>query len=342
MLEKPDFPDEKISACLLAEYGLFVTQIGFLPLGADQNTAVYRAVAADGRTYFVKLRSGLFDETAVTVPKFLSDQGIRQIIAPIATQSNQLWARLDPFAVILYPFIAGHNGFEVPLSDHHWHDLGVALKQIHTVAVPPMLLQQIQQESYTPRWREIVKRFLTHVVDETLVDSVAIRVAALLQSKRTEILDLVQRAERLAQMLTVRSPNFVLCHSDIHAANMLIDTNNVLHIVDWDNPILAPKERDLMFVGGGLGGDGHTPQEEERLFYGGYGETPIDANALAYYRYERIVQDIAVYCEQLLLSNEGGADREQSLHYLASNFLPDGLITLAYESDKSDMVYDML
>jgi hypothetical protein len=28
--------------------------------------------------------------------------------------------------------------------------------------------------------------------------------------------------------------------------------------------------------------------------------------ALAYYRYERIVQDVAIYCEQLFLTNEGG------------------------------------
>ena len=45
MLEKPNFPDEKIIACLQAEYGLKVAQITFLPLGADTNTAVYRAVA---------------------------------------------------------------------------------------------------------------------------------------------------------------------------------------------------------------------------------------------------------------------------------------------------------
>ncbi len=41
---------------------------------------------------------------------------------------------------------------------------------------------------------------------------------------------------------------------------MLIDANDALYIVDWDNPILAPKERDLMFIGGGQMGDGRTAQ----------------------------------------------------------------------------------
>jgi spectinomycin phosphotransferase len=50
---------------------------------------------------------------------------------------------------------------------------------------------------------------------------------------------------------------------------------------------------------------------------------------------ERIVEDIAVYCEQLFLTDEGGEDREQSLRYLQSNFSPGGTIEVAYKSDKA-------
>ena len=116
--------------------------------------------------------------------------------------------------------------------------------------------------------------------------------------------------------------------------NVLATTDGAIYLVDWDNPILAPKERDLMFVGGGLGGGGHTPEEEVALFYQGYGQTSIDSVALAYYRFERIVQDIAAYCEQLLLSDEGGDDREAGLRQLTSQFLPNNVIDLAYQSEK--------
>jgi spectinomycin phosphotransferase len=124
-----------------------------------------------------------------------------------------------------------------------------------------------------------------------------------------------------------------VCHSDIHAGNLLIGANDNLYIVDWDNPILAPKERDLMYAGGGQFGAARTPQAEETLFYRGYGQTQVDPIALAYYRYERIVQDIAEFCKQLLLTDEGGEDREQSLGYLVSNFLPNGVLEIAYQSD---------
>jgi spectinomycin phosphotransferase len=335
MLEKPDLQDEKIIACLQDDYGLPVVQVAFLPLGADQNAAVYRVVAEDRMPYFFKLRRGVFDETFVALPKFLSDQGIAPIIAPLATKTGQLWANLDAFKVVLYPFVESHDGYEVDLSDRHWVEFGAALKSIHTTRVPPALVRRIQQETYSPQWREIVKALLERVENDVFNDPVAGKLAAFLKARRVEILDLVGRAERLAQALQARSPEFILCHSDIHAGNILIDANDAFYIVDWDDPILAPKERDLMYVGAGLMGGGRTPQEEETLFYQGYGQTEIDPVALAYYRYERIIQDIAIFCKQIFSTDEGGRDREQAFQYLTSNFLPNGTIEIAYKSDKT-------
>jgi spectinomycin phosphotransferase len=333
MLEKPDLQEERLISCLQDNYELPVLRVVFLPLGADRNTAVYRVIADDETPYFLKLRSGVFDETSVTLPKFLSDQGIEQIIAPLTTKTGQLWIGLDIFKVILYPFVEGRNGYEVGMSDRHWGEFGSALKRVHTTEVPPALMGRIRQETYSPQWREIVKTFLRRVRDDVFDDPVAVELAAFLDAKRDEILDLVRRAGQLARALQAQSPEFVLCHSDVHAGNVLIDASDAFYIVDWDDPILAPKERDLMFIGGGQGFVGHTAREEETLFYRGYGQTEIDPIALAYYRYERIVEDIAVYCEQLLLTSEGGEDREQSLRYLTSNFLPNSTIEIAYGSD---------
>ncbi len=55
--------------------------------------------------------------------------------------------------------------------------------------------------------------------------------------------------------------------------------------------------------------------------------------ALAYYRYERIVEDIAAFCEQLLSSDEGGADREQALGFVVSLFEPNQVVERAYLLD---------
>jgi spectinomycin phosphotransferase len=335
LLEKPDFPDETIVTCVQTEYGLHLAGIIFLPLGADRDTAVYRATTVDGTAYFVKLRSGLFDETSVMLPKFLSDQGVEHIITPLETESGQLWANLDAFKVILYPFIEGRNGYEVDLSDEHWIECGATLKRIHCLALPPALRSRIQRETFSPKWCNLVKTTLTRIETDTFDDPVASDMTAFLQTKRAEALDLVERTEQCAQALRDHSPEFVLCHSDLHAGNVLIAADGSFYLVDWDAPILTPKERDLMYAGGGQFGAMRTPDEEERLFYQGYGPTQIDSNALAYYRYERIVEDIAVECEQILATSSSGADRAQALRWLKSNFEPNGVIEIAYRADKT-------
>lgn len=337
MLEKPDLPDTTISTCLLAAYAIEAAQITFLPLGADPDTAVYRADAQDGTSYFVKLRRGSFDEIAVRFPHWLAIHGFDQIIAPLPTLNGQLWAKLDPFTLILYPFVETRNGYEVRLADHHWHELGAALKRLHTASIPPALTQRLPRETYTPHWRENVRIFLEQARHASFPDPVATQVAAILQSRHAEISALVERTEHLAGLLQQHPPEYVACHADIHGANVLIDANDKLYIVDWDTLLMAPKERDLMYAGGGQFGSRRTPHEEETLFYQGYGASRGDPAALTYYRYERIIQDIAIYCEQLLLSTEGGADREQSLQYLASNFSPNSVLTIARAADQVEL-----
>ena len=333
MLEKPDIQDESIIACLVDEYGLNVVQVAFLPLGADRNTAVYRAVTDDATPYFVKLRLGDFEDSSVALAKYLRDQGIVQVVAPLATGTGQLWVILNAFKLILYPFIQGRNGYTAGLSDRHWSEFGTSLKAVHTAEVPPELIRRIRQETYSPQWRETAKAFLERAESDDFDDPISVKFAAFFKSRRDEIFDLVERTERLAQSLQARSLELIVCHSDIHAGNVLIDANDAFYIVDWDNPVLAPKERDLMFVGGGLMGDWHTPQEEESLFYQAYGQMQVDPVALAYYRCERIIQDIAEYGDQISAANEGGADRERSFRQLTSIFRPGGVLEIAHKSD---------
>jgi len=322
-------------ACLSAEYAIDAQEITFLPLGADVNTAVYRVVDNDYMPFFLKLRKGRFDQSSVTLPRFFSEQGIRQIIAPLQTVSGGLWGNLDAYRTILYPFVNGRNGYETALSARHWAEFGSAPRRIHAADVPPDVTASLRRETFSAHYRELVLSFLSLIDEETYSDAVAGELVVFMQEKRGEILNLVERAKQLAGLLKKEPPPFIVCHSDIHAGNIYIDDNDALYIVDWDEPILAPKERDLMYIGGGLLDSGLSTQEEECQFYEAYGHVEVSRHALAYYRLERIVQDIAAYCEQLLLSDEGGADREQSLVYFKSNFLPGGTVEIANETYES-------
>lgn len=334
MLIKPDLKDEAIVKCLRDAYGLNVHKISFLPLGADLNTAVYRVTTSSKVDYFLKLRRGEFNEAAVTVPKYLADLGLKQAIPPLATRTGKFWTSLAPFKVILYPYVEGCNGMEIKLSDQQWIEFGATIKKFHNTDIPRAITSGVPRETFPPNGAKTVKMFLRRIEDEIFEEPVAVRMALFLKSKNSKILKLVERAENLALLLQKQPLEYILCHADIHGWNLLIDNEGALYVVDWDTLIFAPKERDLMFIGAGLGDSGRTPLEEEALFYQGYGQTNLNQDAIAYYRYARVIEDIGVYCEQIFLSDEGGEDRIQSFEYLQSNFLPNGTIERAYQSDK--------
>jgi spectinomycin phosphotransferase len=89
-----------------------------------------------------------------------------------------------------------------------------------------------------------------------------------------------------------------------------------------------------MFIGGGIGNGRYSPEQEEALFYAGYGQTEIDPVALAYFRYERIVQDFAAYSEEILLTDGDSEDRPEGLRRVMSQFQPNAVIDMAYHAEK--------
>jgi len=331
MLTKPDISDELIISSLQEEYNLHVSTLTFLPIGADSRTAVYRVLAEDGTAYFMKLRRK-FNDVIVRVPLFLKESGVQEIIVPYETKSSQHWADFGEYKIILYPFIEGKDGFERELTDQHRRTLGTAFRMIHTASIPAEPKDAIRKETFSSEWRDDMKSYQAQIEKKVFTEPTAEKLVEFMKSKRSEITCLIKRSEQLASILESKPLELVLCHTDIHGGNILISNTGKLYIVDWDDPILAPKERDLMFIGGGID-EIWKSEREQAVFYEGYGKTEINITALAYYRYERVIEDLVVICEQLLLTDEGGADRERSYGWFTSNFEPGQTIEIAQKTD---------
>lgn len=293
------------------------------------NAAVYRVVAVDNAVYFLKLRK-VFHEVLVAVPLFLATKHIQEIIIPLKNKFKENWSDFGEYKMILYPFIEGKNGFEIELSHHHKQRLGSALRAIHGATISKELKTLIPKEDFSSQHRNALKNFLTQIEQQNFHEPIAAKLVDFIKSKRDEIKQLIENAERLASALKQKDLELVLCHSDIHGGNILISEADKLYIVDWDAPLLAPKERDLMFIGGGIDRIWKSVVDQE-IFFKGYGTTTLNLAALAYYRHERIIVDMVELCTQLLVSNEGGADREQAYQCFLRNFEPGNTLEKAYE-----------
>lgn len=333
MLTPPDIAHGAIAQCLQDAYGVQALRTEFLPLGADVHSAAFRVEADDGAAYFLKLRGGDHQPAALAVPAFLHHaQGIGEVMAPLATPDHRLGIRHLGFDWALYPFFEGSNGFEQGLTHPQWIALGKALGALHRTELPPGLLAALPRESYAHRWREGVRRYQRRFVNGFEGDAVVQGFHALWARHDEEIDTLVYRSEQLASILLEKALPLVPCHADIHAGNVLLGDDGRLAIVDWDTLMLAPKEHDLMFIGGGVGHAWNRP-EEEALFYQGYGATRADPVALAYYRHERIVRDILEIGDLVFDASASLEDREEGLRQMASQFQQqDDVVAIAHRS----------
>jgi spectinomycin phosphotransferase len=314
---------DTITACLNAEYGLRVSAITFLPLGYDLNAAVYKVIAEDGRAYFLKVRFGPVRESALLVPWSLSNRGIRNVLAPLQTRSSELWGSCDGRSLILYPFIAGGNAMASGMTDEQWRDFGSTLQAVHSSGLYEEFRGRLPVETFGLPSAALVRRILDLTDTMEFENAVAARFAAFWQENATRIRQMLARAEELGRRLQSKAFDHVLCHADIHAANILVGDDGQIHLIDWDGPLIAPRERDLLFVIGSIIARTVEPREEE-LFFAGYGPVEIDPEALVYYRYERIVEDLGEIGRSVLLDPEPSDQMRAQESQLAQSFFAPG------------------
>jgi spectinomycin phosphotransferase len=326
MRDDPGLDAGKIAVCLGARYGIRVVSVAFLPIGYDLSAFVYEVVADDGASYFLKVRAGPVYESGLLVARALIDLGIGNVLAPLHTRDSDLWCPLDGhegYSVVLYPFVRGENAMVVGLTDEQWREFGATLRAVHDSGLGERFRELIRVETFALPSAALVREMQGLVEGRGFSGPAARRFAAFWRANAERIDGVLARAEELGRSLRGKAFEMVLCHSDIHAANILAGEDGRIWLVDWDGPIVAPRERDLLFVVGSRIARVVEPGEEE-LFFEGYGPVAIDPAALIYYRYERIVEDLGEFGKSVFLDPALGERTREGEAELAMGFFAPG------------------
>ncbi|HEY6406190.1 MAG TPA: phosphotransferase [Ktedonobacteraceae bacterium] len=112
----------------------------------------------------------------------------------------------------------------------------------------------------------------------------------------------------------------MICHADLHPANLIRDHAGHVFVIDWEDVMLAPKERDFIFVREAQA-DGSTLQGIPPFFQG-YGHTEIDWIALTYY--QRVVQDLIECAQNVFFKDDLGEESRVDEAQLFHNILSEG------------------
>jgi spectinomycin phosphotransferase len=283
MREPPNIAEEQLRICLQQQYDLSHVTLEFLPRGRDYNAAVYRVVSEQGIAYLLKVTSRLLYEPSCLVPRYLWDHGISSVVAPIPTRSSALWTRLSDWTVIVYPFIDGDSSL-TGMTNGQWRGVGSIFKRIHKIRVQPGGFPSLREETFDPgeyaRWVHAFETQYLHKQDGDSDSSHVLRTSWV--EHQSTIHTAVISLEKLAAMLQSQTFPYVICHADLHARNLIRDQEGHVFVIDWDEVMLAPKERDFIFI--------REPLAD--AFWEGYGQREIDWKLLSYFLWERVIQDV--------------------------------------------------
>ena len=327
MLERPDLADAKIIKQLEAHYGLRIRGLEFMPIGNDQRAWAYR-VETEAGVYFLKLRKGGTRPASLLAPHHLKTQGIEQVVAPFETGSGRLLASHGDYDLILYPFVEGKSAWRMPIALSQWRAWGAVMQKIHGSPLSAHVLDVAEREVFGVKWLNTIDKVEDVLRRGDFRGQVAAEAARVWRDQAAEIQHCRHRFREAGALLAADPPEFVLCHADIHTANIVLGPQGEIRIVDWDETVIAPKERDLMF----FVEDSHKLEETE-AFFTGYDGGEINWLALAYYKYDWVIQEFGDYGERIFLSDEIGAkDLESALFEFKRLFEPGDVIDRAHRT----------
>ena len=332
------FVDPGLDPLLLARvvrdgWAVEVTDVVFIP-SLDMRAASYEARGPAGRWFLkVRLGSGATPiDGPLAVARGLVDRGIANVVGPLATRRGALFERVDDErSCELYPFVDGRPAMRASMTADQWRTFGRTLRAVHDCPLDPRILERVPEERLDLPFEAGVRAALAAAEAGVATSPSQRRLVEILNERRPRIEAMLARASDLARGLRARPSERVLCHADIHLANILVSHDGAVHLIDWDGPIRAPRERDLLFVIGSRVAGRVAPADED-AFFEGYGRVDVDPEALIYYRYERVLGDIgesgrSVF-EQPDLSE---LDRAREVDLAEDQFAPGNVLETAEE-----------
>lgn len=299
---EPEVDKARLAERLARKYGLTVRSLTFIPKGFA--SSCYAVDCLDGSRYFLKLIPSTREPMAASDLEFylpltwnLYDRGIFcNLPYPLRNDEDEFRTVFGEFTLILFNYIDGETlEGEDLLSDFLRPLLARSIGTIHK-STPDITMEK----PFTERFALVFEDDLLDALDVlrgiTSRDRFALQVLRdLLLPREMELRAHLARACQLRDQARAVTAEMVLCHTDLWGGNLILDRAGDLHILDWENAMIAPPEHDLFaFV------------EHERFstFLDEYEQTfrrvELRSETFGFYIFRRNLEDLADWVLRIL------------------------------------------
>lgn len=302
------------------EYGLYVESLSFLPTG--WTAYCYAIDCTDGERFFLKLTSD-----SDLVPFAASDRDfylpmtyqlrarklLPNVACPVRTRSGRFMAHFDDYLLILFHFIdgkvVGHDG----ISDDVLAKLARMIGILHR-STPEIEVEKPFVEGFDIAFEGDLMDALDVLAGITPDDKRGRReLRDLLLPRKDELLGRLDRLKELQSLARATGKTMVVCHTDLHGENLMMDERGNLYIIDWEGAMIAPPEHDLFFFAGyDYFWDIFLPNYERE-----FGPASLEGNVFGFYYYRRMLEDLTDWVVRILYHNASYEQDREDLGELA-------------------------
>lgn len=250
--EPADLAPDQVAAALSTYWGI-EADLEYAPVGhggyhwtARERSGGQWFVTADPRVgkAFDQVLAGY--QTAAR----LRSQGLEFVHTPTPDRSGQLWRRIAPgWAISVARWLDGRQ-------PDYW-----TAERVQVAGLVGRLHAYSPAPDGTPSWEPPDHAEPVHdllgTLDKPWADGPYGESARRLLVRSTAGIEaLLRHLEQLIDRLEATDEPWVITHGEPHAGDVLVDESGGMHLIDWDDICLAPRERDLRIL---LHGHHHAP-----------------------------------------------------------------------------------
>lgn len=328
-----DFLVERVRA----DFGVSLGSISQVFGGQDSDAVLIRAATVEDTELAVKVSRSQGVSGLLACAQLA--RGIPSGIAgPLVAHSGDPYSFVDDRRLSLTPWISGRPAFGAGMDADQWRRFGALLSKVHAAQLPPAVADQLPTEDYRSPATAIAADLHERIRESAgrgtgSADPLSAALVRDWSGAGDGIGLILAHIDNLGDELRTGSAPAVICHGDAHIGNVLLGENGHVWLLDWEEVVRAPRERDLMFVIGGVLTKAPVIAEEQQWFFEGYGGAEIDPIQLAYYRCSWAVQDLTDFAARILDRSAGPSSvRGQALALFRDLLRPTGIVQRALDS----------
>lgn len=225
-----------------------------------------------------------------------------KISRPVKIADGRFWLETDDAVYILFEYAAGRRAGQRDFNVKRVSGLADVIARLHDYSVTDFWQAKAPSENFETD-------FCSSLLDLLRGRSVS-DLWTFISPYMPQIEKTIDFLERQAEQLRKSGCEKVLCHTDIHAGN-LITTKDDFVVIDWEGLKFAPPEADLFCV---------YSQPWKDVFFKQYlmlrQNAHVNQACLLFYQKRRILEDIWEFSEQLQFEKMSMAKRAEIFCFL--------------------------